>query len=134
MSVPRRRRPLVTAGIIERHDNNILIVLPRSEADAPRLWRFPRGEATPEEPAEAAMRRVAFEQLGIQVETVVGQPPVVTDLDGCETEMRYFFCGLLHGEAQPFDYAEIRWVSKGHLREYEFDAVSRPVVEWLLES
>jgi hypothetical protein len=55
-------------------------------------------------------------------------------LDGREVEMRYFFCGVMDGEPRPGPYAEIRWVSKGHLREYEFDAPSKPVVDWLLES
>ncbi len=79
------------------------------------------------------MRRIALEQLGIHVEIVVGQPPLTAALDGQEFEVRCFFCGIIDGEPLKGPYAEIRWVSRGHLREYEFDYPSKPIVEWLLE-
>ncbi len=128
------RRPRVAVGIIERHDNHVLIVLPSTTDEQTRLWQFPRGSANVDESPEQAMRRTASAQLGIQVEIVVGQPPVPAMLDGQEVEMRYFFCGVAEGEPRPGLYAEIRWVTRGHLREYEFDDSSKPVVEWLLES
>jgi ADP-ribose pyrophosphatase YjhB (NUDIX family) len=120
-------------GIIERHDNHVLIVLPSSPDDPTRLWQFPRGLANIDESPEQAMRRIADEQLGIGVEIVVGQPPVAAEINGREVEMRYFFCGVADEEPRPGPYAEIRWVTRGHLREYEFDDPSKPVVEWLLE-
>ena len=128
------RRPRVAVGIIERHDNHVLIVLPSTPDGQTRLWHFPRGFAVADEAPEQAMRRTTYEQLGIHVEIVVGQPPVTASLDGREVEMRYFFCGVADGEPRPGPYAEIRWVTRGHLREYEFDDPSKPVVEWLLES
>src|SRR3989304_5193572 len=110
------RRPRVAVGIIERHDNHVLIVLPSSPDDPTRLWQFPRGLANADESPEQAMRRIADEQLGIGVEIVVGQPPVTAMLDGREVEMRYFFSGIADGEPCPGPYAEIRWVTRGHLR------------------
>ncbi len=128
------RRPRAAVGIIERHDNDVLIVLPSSPDDQTRLWQFPRGLAKIDESPEQAMRRTAHEKLGIHVEIVVGQPPVSAEINGQEVEMRCFFCGVADGVPHPGPYAEIRWVSRGHLREYEFDDPSKPVVEWLLES
>lgn len=122
------------AGIIERHDNSLLIVLPAEQVEGARCWRFPRGSVREGEPPEAAMRRIAKEQLGFAVEIVVGQPPVMTNLEGAEVEMRYFFCGVEYGEPQPIAYAELRWVLKGQLREYEFDDASKAIVDWLLET
>jgi len=121
-------------GIIERHDNHVLIVLPSRPDGEARLWQFPRGLTCANESPEQAMRRTAYEQLGIHIEIVVGQPPVTAKLDGREVEMRCFFCGVADGVPRPGPYAEIRWVSRGHLREYEFDDSAKPVVEWLLES
>jgi len=129
-----KRRSCAAAGIIERFDNHVLILLPHDDTDGPRLWRFPRGLAQPDEAPEAAMRRIANEQLALDVEIVVGQPPIVGQLDGREVEWRYFFCGLIHGEPRPAQPAEVRWVSKAHLREYDFDPPSQLVVNWLLES
>ncbi len=128
----RRRRPLYAAGIIERLDHHVLIALASGREEEGRLWQFPRGPAEPNESAEAAMRRVARRELGIEVEIVVGQPPLVEDIDGQAVELRYFFCGLTTGVPQVGPYREIRWVSKAHLREYDFDHPSAPVVQWLL--
>ncbi len=80
------------------------------------------------------MRRIAREQLAVEVDIVVGQPPLTQAIDGAEAEVRYFFCGVLDGQPQPIPYAELRWVPKAHLREYDFDAPSAEVVAWLLKS
>ena len=128
------RRPQLAAAIIERHDNHVLIALPESQAEGSRWWRFPRGPVRDGEPAEVAMRRIAKEQLGLEIEIVVGQPPIIAPLQDAEVELRYFFCGVIQGEEEPGEYAELRWVPRGQLREYEFDDASRPVVEWILES
>lgn len=130
---PRPLRTMLAAAIIERADNQILIVLPATN-DGLRKWMFPRGAARPDESAEAAMRRVAHEQLGLTVELVIGQPPIMATVDGSPAEVRYFFCGIAFGEVRAGPYAEIRWVSRAHLREYEFEEASSPVVDWLLSS
>lgn len=127
----RRRRPLYVAALIEQSDNTTLIVLPKSD-EPERRWTFPMGEVREDEAAEAGMRRIAQEQLGVRVEIVVGQPPLVVELDGRQVELRYFFCGIAGGEVSRGSFAEIRWVSKAHLAEYEFDDVSRPIAEWLM--
>ena len=129
----RRRHPVYAAGIVERHDNHVLIVLPRGADETLRHWQFPRGKANADESPETAMRRVASQQLGLNVEIVVGQPPVLARIDGEEVEMRFFFCGIIEGTLRAGEYAETAWIHKAHLREYEFDEVSMPVVKWMLE-
>jgi 8-oxo-dGTP pyrophosphatase MutT (NUDIX family) len=126
-----RRSPFV-ASIIERANNDILIALARGPDAVLRHWQFPRGRARPDESPEAAMRRVARELLGILVEVIVGQPPVPARIDGEEVEVRFFFCGVADGEPRPEQFVELAWIHKAHLREYEFDAVSKPVVDWML--
>jgi 8-oxo-dGTP pyrophosphatase MutT (NUDIX family) len=128
------RRPLYVAGIIEGHDNHLLIVLPKGSTGTSRQWQFPRGRAKAEESPEAAMRRMAEEDLGIKVEIVVGQSPLATEVDSSVVELRYFICGVVRGELKTGPYSETRWVPKGHLREYELDKPSQPVASWLLES
>jgi 8-oxo-dGTP pyrophosphatase MutT (NUDIX family) len=128
------RRSLYVAGIIEGHDNQLLIVLPKGSTGMSRQWQFPRGRAKTEESPEAAMRRMAEEDLGIKVEIIVAQPPLAMEVDGTVVELRYFICGVVRGELNMGPYRETRWVPKGHLREYELDKPSRPVAKWLLES
>ena len=129
--VPTR---MYVAGVIERHDNHLLIARPAEGEDAPRLWQFPRCATKVGDLPEAVMRRFAKRALGISVEIVSGQPPLVEGIEGVRAELRYFFCGLVGGEASTGPYAEVRWISKLHLREYEFDPPSQIVVDWLLNS
>ena len=128
------KRKLFVAGIIERQDNHLLIALSTEPGLKERRWCFPCGPAAPGESPEAAMRRLADRGLGIRIEVIVGQPPLISRIGGEEVELRYFFCGVIQGEAVPGPYAELRWVPRYHLREYDFDEPSRPVVEWLLEA
>lgn len=78
------------------------------------------------------MCRIAKRNLDINVEIVVGQPPVLAEVGGEEVELRYFFCSLSVGEAKPGPYAEIQWIPKIHLREYDFDPPSQIVADWAL--
>jgi len=125
-------RCTLAAGLIERVDHALLIALPSAEKNGQRRWIFPRGPVEPGESPEAAMRRLAKDHLGIEIEVVVGQPPVVAIVVGKEVELRYMFCGVITGEPQPGPYAEVRWTPKQQLMEYDFDSASKPVVAWLL--
>jgi len=129
----KHKHPRFAAGIIERHDNHVLIALPTSVAAMHRLWQFPRGPVQDDESPEGGIRRFCREQIGLEVEVVVGQPPLLFEIDGQECEVRYFFCGIISGEARPGLFQEIRWVSHAHLREYDFDPASQPIVDWVLE-
>jgi 8-oxo-dGTP diphosphatase len=130
----RPSRRLYAAAIIERPDNRVLIALPTDMAESDRRWQFPRGHIEAGESPEAAIRRVARQQLGVGVEIVVGQPPLLARLEDAEAKLRYFFCGITTGEAQAGPYAEIRWVLRPHLQEYDFDSASQQVADWLVNS
>lgn len=127
-------RPSYAVGLIERYDHALLIALPSPGEDDKRLWVFPRGRIEEGESPESAMRRIAQHHHDVEVEVVVGQPPVVEIIEGKEVELRYMFCGILTGEPAAGPYEEVRWAPKQQLREYDFDPASVPVVEWLLES
>ncbi|HNQ22222.1 MAG TPA: NUDIX domain-containing protein [Phycisphaerae bacterium] len=128
---PCPARHQYAAGIIENYDDHVLIVRCPAEAAVPRQWLFPRGPVQPGEAPEAALRHLLHEQLGLRVEIVVGQPPLVAMLDGEEVELRYFFCGIATGTPQAGPYAEFRFVSRLHLAEYDFDPASAEVAQWL---
>src|SRR5262245_3701262 len=116
---PRIQIPRYVAGIVEDAHDQYLIALPQTDSSE-RLWQFPRALARADESAEAAMRRVASELLGLTVEVIVGQPPIQGSIDGQLFEFRYFFCGVLSGEAKSSSLAELRWVPHSHLLEYDF--------------
>lgn len=123
------------AALIERSDDRVLIARlaaeKAEEESEERRWVFPRGRVLEGETPEVALRRVAQAQLGIKVEIVVGQPPILAQIDAQEVEVRYFFCGITEGKPEPGPYEEIRFTTRMHLAEYELDPASAPVAEWL---
>ena len=127
-------RPQYAAALIERFDNRILIAklaAADEEERVQRRWVFPRGLVLEGESPEAAMRRIARTQLGVKVEIVVGQPPILASIDADEVEVRYFFCGIISGEPKPGPYAEVHFTTRKHLAEYDFDPAAAPVADWL---
>jgi len=127
-------RTQYAAALIERFDNRVLIarLAPAEEQESKeRLWVFPRGQVLEGETPEAALRRVVQTQLGVKVEIVVGQPPILAEIDAQEVEVRHFFCGITAGKPESGPYAEVRFTTRMHLAEYEFDPASTPVAEWL---
>ena len=136
---PKAHRLIITsdeasaAGVIERVDNHVLIALSLPGGSDAQRWCFPRGRVERGESPEAAMRRIARDDLGLEVEIVIGQPPLPVRIDGEDVEFRYFICGVTMDEVRSSRYPSLRWVLRGRLREYDFDEASKPVVTWLLE-
>jgi len=128
----QHKYPTYVSGIIERYDYHILIALAETDKSDDRLWHFPRGILQANEAPEAAVRRIMKENLELDVEIVVGQPPLMETVNEEQVELRYFFCGVLSGEPSSNAYADIRWVHRIHLSEYDFDKASQPVATWLL--
>jgi hypothetical protein len=85
-------------------------------------------------PPEAHMRRWAKDTLGVRIEIVVGQPPLPFEWEGTTYELRCFFCGIASGEVERGPYAELRWVSRHHLAEYDFHPAFAEIVGWLREN
>ena len=98
------------------------------------MWQFPRDTAEVGESPEAAMRRLALDDLGLGVQIVVGQPPVLAREGETEIEVRFFFCGVSDGEPSTSVYPEVRWLKRAELHECGFDELSAPVVAWLTKS
>ena len=126
------QRAVYAAGVIEREDGHVLIATGKEQSDSTRLWQFPRCPVTSGETPEAAMRRFTTEEFDMPVEIIEGRPPLVCQVDGREIELRYFFCGPVGDDPCKGSFAEIRWVPKAHLSEYDFDPASKPVADWLL--
>lgn len=127
---------IYVAGIIERFDNRLLIARSPASDAAEALWGFPFGQTEPNESPEAAMRRIALADLGMRIEIVIGQPPLVQDVEGRAVQIRYFLCGLISGEENPGSqsHAEQRWIEKSQISEYDFAETFQPILGWLQEA
>lgn len=122
----------VALGLIEGPRNEWLILCAAGDSATERHWTFLHGPVRQGESPEAALRRMATDQLGIKVDIYVGQPPVITTMDGQRMELRCFFSSIVAGDPTAPEGVEIRWIPKAHLAEYQFDALAAPIAAWLV--
>jgi 8-oxo-dGTP diphosphatase len=110
----------------------ILIVKLRTEPHVGQ-WTFPFGPTEPGETPEPAMRRILRDQLGLLANIHYGQPPFDHPFGEQTYRWRFLFGETNEIRTENCHYQEVRWVPIQSLREYEFEPVSRQVVDWLLE-
>jgi 8-oxo-dGTP diphosphatase len=122
--------PIVVSAIIEDAQGRVLVARSSGDAGGDTPWELPRGRLRRGETPEGAMRRVAKERLDLGITIDVGQPPVNGRFEGESVVYRYFLAGVVTGDARASDYAEVRWVPRLQLREYEFDPATSQVVAW----
>jgi 8-oxo-dGTP diphosphatase len=131
-----RDEPLGMVGaVISRRRAGMPEVLIAKNPSAPYegLWSFPVGPIDRGESPEAALRRSLRTQLGTSVRIVCGQPPFDQTYDDVLYRWRYFFCDGEGSQINKSDFAEIRWVPRGALTEYDLDPVTQKIADWLLE-
>jgi ADP-ribose pyrophosphatase YjhB (NUDIX family) len=128
-----RSEKMVVATIIERHDKHVLICLPAGSTEDHRRWEFPTGVRREKESPESAARRVCEERVDVSIDIHTGQPPFVEPHEGEPAQYRFFLAYVETGEGEAVDYGEIRWVQPGQLCEYDFDPVTKNVIDWYVE-
>ncbi len=131
MSSSKEKQVVDSRAILQRPGDRCLIVRPNSDEDCP--WEFPGGPIRAGESPEAGLRRVVREQLGVAIDIVQGQPPVSFGSGTHQVIYRYYLCGVTNAEPAAVGVAQLRWVLRKQLIEYDFPAAFRPIVEWLME-
>lgn len=126
----------MVAGIVKRvrEGRQEVLIVKQTQPPDQHNWSFPGGEVQSRESPEAALRRILKDGLNVSVEIKVGQPPFDEQVGDQIQRWRYFFCDSSPVDASEAHAATQRWVQPGGLREYEFEPVSRRVVDWLLET
>ncbi|HXT13351.1 MAG TPA: 8-oxo-dGTP diphosphatase MutT [Candidatus Angelobacter sp.] len=123
----------VSAGLVFR-SGKLLITQRHQDAHLGGLWEFPGGKREPNETFEQCLVRELREELGIEVE--VGE--LVESLTHAYPEktvtLKFFRCRLKQGEPRAIDCLDLRWVSVGELRNYEFPAADARLLEMLRSS
>lgn len=122
--------PNYAVGLLQRADGRYLIYRPTADGD-PGVWLFPRGPVRPGESPEAAMRRVALEQVGLHVELDVGQPPYHVELDGQRVCFRCFLGGVVQGDTDGVADLEMLWVHAVQLVEFDVAPEYKEIAQWL---
>jgi len=110
----------VVAGLIE-HNRKILICQRKPGGRHPLKWEFPGGKVEPGEDPAAALERELHEELGIDAE--IGPEIAHYDVrygDGPILHLHFFAVKEFRGELRNLDFAQIAWVDRAALTDYDF--------------
>jgi 8-oxo-dGTP diphosphatase len=123
----------VTAAVIVR-DGRILIARRKSDDRFGGVWEFPGGKLEKGENPEHGLRRELQEELGIEVEIgpFLGAFPFQSPVLGIE--LLAYRASFFGDVKRLTDHDEIRWVSPGELKLFEFSDPDLPVVFLLSRS
>jgi mutator protein MutT len=123
----------VSAGLVFR-DGKLLITQRHTGAHLGGLWEFPGGKREGDETFEQCLVRELREELGIEIE--VGE--VIESLTHAYPEktvtLKFFRCRWKQNEPRAIDCLDLKWVSAGELRDYEFPAADARLLRTLVDS
>ncbi len=120
-------------ALIRRGTKFLIVRAGAGQPEPTEPWHFPGGRLAGRESPEAALRRICRDSFGVELVLHVGQPPFVHHFGTHSITYRYYESSIASGEPSAPAGAELRWVERGQLRDYVFDAATQPVVDWLLE-
>jgi len=121
---------LVSAALIVKANNRILLAQRPVGKSMAGLWEFPGGKVMTNETPEQALVRELKEELGIGileadlalVETIFHAYP------GFKLEMPVFLCRQWDGAPKPLEGQALAWVSVGELPDYPMPPADAPFV------
>ena len=114
----------VVAAVIERTgpEGTLILIGQRKPGGRHELrWEFPGGKVEPGEESREALKRELREELGI--EACIGNEIERYDFSysaGRVTRLTFFHVTEFTGEPANLDFAQIAWVPRNRLSEYDF--------------
>ena len=114
----------VVAAVIERAgpEGSLILIGQRKPRGRHGLkWEFPGGKVEPGEESRAALARELREELGIEAQ--IGQEIDRYDFSyvpGKLTRLKFYAVTAFAGEPANLDFAQIAWVRREKLPEYDF--------------
>lgn len=125
-------RKLIVAGLLTRGD---LVFLSKRRDDQALggYWEFPGGKVESGEAPEAALARELREELGVEVDVGRVWDVLHHAYPTFEIVMLVYACELAPGqEPRPVEVADIAWVGRDRLSEYDILPADAPLVERLV--
>lgn len=124
----------IGVAVIWNDQQQILIDRRRPEGLLGGLWEFPGGKIEAGETVDACIRREIQEELGIQIE--VG--PLLTTVDHAyshfKVTLNVYHCRHLHGDPQPLECDEIRWVTLEEISQFPFPKANLQIIKALRQA
>ncbi|MFC4778202.1 8-oxo-dGTP diphosphatase MutT [Paenibacillus sp. GCM10023252] len=121
----------VAAAIIFNEQGQILIARRRKGKSQEGLWEFPGGKIEEGESVEACLRRELLEEM--QIEIVPLEYFATNDHHYGSIHIRLiaYKASYKSGKIALIDHDDVRWISRGELKEYIFAPADIKFVELL---
>ena len=120
----------VAIGLIER-DGKVLVARRHADVHVGGCWEFPGGKRQPGESFESCLVRELKEELGVEAAIIAPWTRIDYAYAEHTVTMQGFRCRLLHGEPNPLESQEIRWIPIAALHPEEFPPANRASVQQL---
>jgi 8-oxo-dGTP diphosphatase len=120
----------VAAGLVFRR-GQLLITQRNPDSHLGGFWEFPGGKREPGETYEQCLVRELREELGIEVsvgsliESITHAYPEKT------VRLNFYRCSLGLDEPKPLGCADLRWVRRDQLGEFQFPPADEQLLERL---
>ena len=122
----------IAAAIIYKGDSVLLARRPEG-SHLGGLWEFPGGKVRPGEEPEAAARREAKEETGLQLQEMALLHRQEFAYPERGVDISFFLCGAFTGEARGREGQEIRWVPAGSLPDFPMPPANAAAVQLILD-
>ena len=129
----RDRRPVVVVAAIIERNGRFLVAKRLAGTHLSGLWEFPGGKCESHEDLAGCLARELEEELGVAA--TIGAEVLQTEHAYPEKTVRLHFhrCDIA-GDPQPRLGQDIQWVSRDELKDLEFPAADKELIDLLLRS
>jgi len=131
MSETPRKRTLVVAGLMVRGEH-VLITQRRADQALPLQWEFPGGKVEPGEAPTVALARELTEEIGVTVEVGRIWDVLFHAYPTFDLVMLVYACRIVSGEPRPVEVANVKWVPRTELGQWDILPADRPLVDRLV--
>ena len=124
----------VMVAVVQNPEGEILLALRPKSVHQGGLWEFPGGKLEPGESPAQGLARELKEELAI--EPLASEPltRISHDYGDKLVFLDVYRVDGYRGEPRGNEGQQIRWVAPKDLKQYDFPAANRGIVDWLSES
>ncbi len=125
-SIPHK---VIGVAVICNQNQQILIARRLPTGPHGGLWEFPGGKLEPGETLVECIHREIREELGIEV--AITQPLVTINhtYSDLQVTLHVYLCRHQAGQPQPLESAEVRWVDRKDLEQYNFPEANQQIIQ-----
>lgn len=120
----------VAAAVIFK-SGKLLITQRRLNDHLGGLWEFPGGKVEPNENFRECLVREIREELGIEIEVFEEIEEITHSYPEKTVRLKFFRSSVVSGEAKAIACHDLAWITRGHLRLYQFPAADARLLEKL---